>query len=162
MCLLLNHQVIQEILFQFHQYRYLQQHLLYEKCFEKQRQNSGTDLNLKNQKRWVREEVVILVTEYFRTKTLDESQIVAAQQEVSDFLRKREEILTGCPVDEFFRNFAGIRLQSSRIRCLDPETKYHGMQGTKLQKEIVQEYLTDSKRLREEAEYIFSKYNKLT
>lgn len=34
-------------------------------------------------------------------------------------------------------------MQSERIRCLDPDTKHSGMQGTKLQKELVQEYLVD-------------------
>ena len=114
----------------------------------------------KNQKRWDREEVVILVTEYFRTKELDEAQIVASQQSVSNFLRNREEMITGCPVDEVFRNFAGIRMQSSRIRCLDPETKYHGMQGTKLQKQIVQEYLNQPQKLKSEAEEIYKKYQR--
>ena len=55
---------------------------------------------------------------------------------VSNFLRKREEVLTGAPVSEIFRDYAGIRMQSGRIRCLDPETQYSGMQGTKLQKEM--------------------------
>ena len=77
---------------------------------------------------------------------------------ISNFLRKREEILTGSPVSEIFRDYAGIRMQSGRIRCLDPETQYSGMQGTKLQKEIVQEYLENPSKLMEEAEDIYDKY----
>lgn len=118
----------------------------------------SSNIENKNQKRWDREEVVILVTEYFKTKGLSEEQIVKSQYKVSSSLRKREEILSGVPVDEVFRNFAGIRMQSSRIRCLDPDTKYHGMQGTKLQKEVVQEYLKDPQRVLDEADCIYEKY----
>ena len=61
-------------------------------------------------------------------------------------------------MSEVFRNYAGIHLQSGRIRCLDPDTKYSGMQGTRLQKEIVQEYLKDTKKILEEADQIYAKY----
>lgn len=60
-------------------------------------------------------------------------------------------------MSKIFRDYAGIRMQSGRIRCLDPETQYSGMQGTKLQKEIVQEYLENPSRLMEEAETIYAK-----
>ena len=112
----------------------------------------------KQQKKWVREEVVILVTEYFRTKNCSSEEISEMYQMISNFLRKREEILTGAPVSEIFRDYAGIRMQSGRIRCLDPETQYSGMQGTKLQKEIVREYLVNPSKLMEEAEKIYAKY----
>lgn len=112
----------------------------------------------KQQRKWVREEVVILVTEYFRTKNWSSEEISEVHQKISNFLRKREEILTGVPVSEIFRDYAGIRMQSGRIRCLDPETQYSGMQGTKLQKEIVQEYLENPSKLMEEAEDIYAKY----
>lgn len=112
----------------------------------------------KQQRKWVREEVVILVTEYFRTKNWSSEEISEVHQMISNFLRKREEILTGSPVSEIFRDYAGIRMQSGRIRCLDPETQYSGMQGTKLQKEIVQEFLENPSKLMEEAEDIYAKY----
>lgn len=112
----------------------------------------------KQQRKWVREEVVILVTEYFRTKNWSSEEISEVHQMISSFLRKREEILTGVPVSEIFRDYAGIRMQSGRIRCLDPETQYSGMQGTKLQKEIVQEYLANPSKLMEEAKEIYAKY----
>ncbi len=108
--------------------------------------------------KWEREEVVILVTEYFRTKKLSAEKIEESQHKVSEFLRKREEQINGSLVDETFRNYAGIHMQSGRIRCLDPETKYFGMQGTKLQSEIVQEYLADPQKLIDEAEMIVKKY----
>lgn len=113
----------------------------------------------KQQRKWVREEVVILVTEYFRTKNWSSEEISEVHQKISNFLRKREEILTGVPVSEIFRDYAGIRMRSGRIRCLDPETKYTGMQGTKLQKQIVQEYLTNPQKIIAEAKRIYAKYD---
>lgn len=110
------------------------------------------------QRKWVREEVVILVTEYFKTKHFSNEVIEENYQRVSDFLRKREEKITGAPVPEIFRNYAGIRMQSSRIRCLDPDTKYSGMEGTALQKEIVQEYLSNPQKLLDEAIEVYKKY----
>ncbi len=112
------------------------------------------------ERKWVREEVVILVVEYFRTKNLSSDEISQTHQEISDFLRKREEILTGVPISDIFRNYAGIHMQSGRIRCLDPETHYSGMQGTNLQKEIVQEYLTNPAALIAEADRIYDKYGR--
>ncbi len=108
------------------------------------------------QRKWQREEVVVLVTEYFRTKNLTSEEIVDSQKKISSFLRHREEIITGLPVSDVFRDYAGIHMQSGRIRCLDPETKYCGMQGTRLQTEIVQEYLEDPKKLIAEAEVILN------
>lgn len=114
--------------------------------------------NKSMQRNWEREEVVILVVEYFKTKDLSAEEISESHRKVSGFLRKREEILTGHSLDDTFRNMAGIRMQSGRIRCLDPDTKYSGMQGTKIQKEIVGEYLTNPKKIIEEAKSIYKKY----
>lgn len=116
--------------------------------------------NKSTERKWDREEVVILVVEYFRTKNLSTDEINQTHQEISDFLRQREEILTGVPVSDIFRNYAGIHMQSGRIRCLDPETHYSGMRGTKLQKEIVQEYLKDPAALITEADRIYDKYGR--
>ena len=112
------------------------------------------------QRKWVREEVVILVTEYFRTKNLSKEEIDKSYYQISEFLRRREEILTGTVVSDVFRDYAGIRMQSGRIRCLDPETKYYGMQGTKLQKSIVQEYLIAPQKILAESEQIYEKYRR--
>ena len=112
------------------------------------------------QRKWDREEVVILVVEYFRTKNLSTDEIEKMHQSISDFLRRREEILTGATPSDIFRNYAGIHMQSGRIRCLDSATHYSGMQGTKLQKEIVQEYLSNPKEVTAEAERIYEKYGR--
>lgn len=122
-------------------------------------ENTGKISTASAQKRWDREEVVILVTEYFRTKAMSAEKIKESQRKISAFLRKREEQLSGVLVDDTFRNFAGIRMQSGRIRCLDPETKYSGMQGTKLQAEIVQEYFDNPQKLKSEAKAIVEKYS---
>ncbi|MDE6640257.1 MAG: class I SAM-dependent methyltransferase [Acetatifactor sp.] len=114
----------------------------------------------RTERKWDREEVVILVVEYFRTKNLSSEEIQKTHQGISEFLRNREEMLTGVPVSDIFRNYAGIHMQSSRIRCLDSETQYSGMQGTKLQKEIVQEYLNNPDKITAEAEQIYEKYGK--
>jgi len=118
--------------------------------------------NLFNDKvpcRWEREEVVILVVEYFKSKGLSTDIVDESYREISNFLRKRRELITGCPVDDIFRNYAGIRMQASRIRCLDPETHYSGMQGTKLQQEVVNQYIENPEKLIKEAEDIYRKYN---
>lgn len=112
------------------------------------------------QRKWDREEVVILVTEYFKTRHLSSEEIVESQKQISAFLKKRELIITGTEPADIFRNYAGIHMQSGRIRCLDPDTKYSGMQGTKLQKEIVQEYLQSPDKVIEEAEQIYLKYGR--
>lgn len=83
--------------------------------------------NKSTERKWDREEVVILGVEYFRTKNLSSDEIFQTHQKISDFLRRRKEILTGVPISDIFRNFAGIHMQSGRIRCLDPETHYSGM-----------------------------------
>lgn len=116
--------------------------------------------NKNAERKWDREEVIILVVEYFRTKNLSANEIDKIHQRISDFLRQREEVLTGAPISDIFRNYAGIHMQSGRIRCLDPETHYSGMQGTKLQKEIVQEYLNDPKTIIAEADQIYEKYGR--
>lgn len=110
------------------------------------------------QRKWEREEVIILVVEYFRTKRLSNKEIEEGQHSISEFLRKREEINTGKPVSDIFRNYVGIHMQSGRIRCLDPETDYSGLQGTKLQKEVVQEYLQNPDKIIQEADQIYDKY----
>lgn len=110
------------------------------------------------QRKWEREEVVILVAEYFRTKQYSAEIIDENYHKISSILRIREMMLTGKPVSDIFRDYSGIRMQSGRIRCLDPDTKYDGMTGTKLQKEIVEEYLENPEKINIEADSILKKY----
>ena len=112
--------------------------------------------NEKNmQRKWDREEVIILVTEYYKNRNLSAAKIDESYHRISKFLRQREELCTGKSVSDMFRNYAGIRMQSARIRCLDSESNLHGMQGTRLQKEIVKEFLQDPALMYAEAETIY-------
>ena len=108
------------------------------------------------QRKWVREEVVILVTEYYKNLSADE--IDKSYYKISEFLKNREKICTGKPVEDIFRNYAGIRMQTARIRCLDSDSNLNGMKATKLQKEIVNEFLQNPSIIYDEAEMIYNKY----
>lgn len=90
----------------------------------------GNEKNM--QRKWDREEVIILVTEYYKNRNLSAEKIDESYHRISKFLRQREELCTGKSVSDMFRNYAGIRMQSARIRCLDSESNLHGMQGTRL------------------------------
>lgn len=107
---------------------------------------------------WDREEVCLLVTGYFRTKEQDKESIRMRQMQISKILRKREEILTKKPVPDRFRNFNGIALQMGRIRCLDPETNYYGMKGTKLQREVIEDYFSNPSFVTRVADELEEKY----
>lgn len=113
------------------------------------------------QRRWDREEVVILVVTYFKMKHYPADKQEESYYEISNFLRNREEMISGAPVSKTFRNYAGIRMQTARIRCLDPDTDLSGMQGTKMQKEVVMEYLSDPEKVTAEAREIYFRYTQL-
>lgn len=74
------------------------------------------------------------MVEYFRTKNLSSNEINKTHQEISDFLRRREEILTGVPVSDIFRNYAGIHMQSGRSVGLDPGNALFWNAGNKASK----------------------------
>lgn len=111
-----------------------------------------------SQDRWTREEVVLLVAEYFRTKNMIQPEIQESQTRISTILRNRKKKLYGDNISSTFRNLNGIALQYERIKCIDPETKYEGMKGTKLQVKIVQEYLENPSKIKGEAYEIVQKY----
>lgn len=111
-----------------------------------------------SQPRWEREEVVLLVVTCFRSKNKSDEEVLRSHALVSDILRKRYKVLNGTKPDDLFRNLNGIILQSARIRCLDPETKYFGMQPTNLQKEVFTEYKNNPERLCAEAYDLVLKY----
>ena len=112
------------------------------------------------QRKWDREEVIILVTEYYKNRNLSVEKIDESYHRISKFLRQREELCTGKAVSDMFRNYAGIRMQSPRIRCLDSENRLHGMQGTKLQKEVVKEFLQNPELMYAKAEKIYKRYSR--
>lgn len=108
--------------------------------------------------KWDREEVVLLIVEYFRTKNLSVSDILQSQEMISKVLKKRYEKITGIKPDELFRNLNGIILQSGRIRCLDPDTEYTGMIPTRLQRQVYKEYVDNPSKLISEAYSIITRY----
>ncbi len=111
-----------------------------------------------SQERWTREEVVLLVAEYFRTKNMIQPEICESQARISTILRNRKKKLYGEKISPTFRNLNGIALQYERIKCIDPETKYEGMKGTKLQIQIVEEYLENPDKINAEAYKVVQKY----
>lgn len=115
-------------------------------------------MNIKTPETWDREEVVLLVVEYYRTKGLSHDEIAAGQRLVSKILRNRYKKLHGEEPTELFRNTNGIALQTSRIRCLDPETPYNGMKPTLLQRAVFSEYQSMPNKLISEAYGIVAKY----
>ena len=57
--------------------------------------------NEKNmQRKWDREEVIILVTEYYKNRNLPEEKIDESYHRISKFLRQREELCTGKSVSD--------------------------------------------------------------
>lgn len=62
------------------------------------------------QRAWVREEVCLLVLEYFRTKALSKKEKEKSHEFVSKILRNRELLITGAPISDTFRNIAGLTM----------------------------------------------------
>ena len=112
-----------------------------------------------HERKWDREEVVILVTEYFKWKDYGDYEQEESLNKISSFLRDREVKLTHSAISDIFRNYAGIRMQTARVRCADPQSNLSGMQPTKLQKQIVTEYLASPVLFIAEAEQIIKKYS---
>ena len=110
------------------------------------------------QRKWDREEVVLLVVNYFQTKGMPAEIINESRRKLSNFLKFREFCLTKQRIPEIFRNEAGIRMQSDAIKGLDPDTPQRGTTATKLQAEIVQEFLSNPKAIIKEAETIYHRY----
>ena len=115
-----------------------------------------------DQRVWTREEVCLLVAEYFRTKGMSKDEILQSRKIVSSVLRNRERVLTGNEISKTFRDESGITMQSGRIQCLDPDTPYKGMQGTKLQKEVTAEYLKNPDAIKAVAYDVITKYGKIS
>ncbi len=114
-----------------------------------------------NQRKWVREEVVLLVAEYFRTRDMSPIEKAESIDLVSRVLRKRA-VTNGETISAMFRNSNGIKMQFGCIRSMDPqeiEMGHKGLSGASfLQKEIVNEYFANSDKIKMEAAEVFRKY----
>lgn len=130
--------------------------------------NTMTEHNIKErekrrQPRWEREEVALLVSEYFRTKgSLAEQE--RSVELVSKILRQRAKNL-GRTVDECYRNITGIKMKFANIQALDKdmvESGHVGLTNTSaLERQLVFEYKIDMEKVNQEAYFTVMKYIKL-
>ena len=115
-----------------------------------------------NQRKWVREEMVLLVTEYFRTKNLSNKEKQESIQMISRVLRQRA-INNGEQISETFRNINGIQMQTACIMKYDPEvmrtTENAGLSGgSRLMFDVVKEYIRNPDKVKAEAYECIASY----
>lgn len=111
-----------------------------------------------SQRKWIREEVCLLVAEYFRTKGLSATEKEKSQEFISNVLRIRERKITNSEISDTFRNLNGIKMQFHAIRGIDPDTPHKGTNSTMLQKRVFQEYLDNPARIKAEVYDVILKY----
>lgn len=113
------------------------------------------------QPKWDREEVVFLVTEYFKTKTMTKSDRDNSIENMSKVLRNHAKKIN-LKIDDRYRNITGIRMKFGNLKPLDPEMTDQGLVGlqnaSKLDREVVSEYLKNPKKIIVEADEISKKY----
>ncbi len=118
---------------------------------------------MKKQINWNREEVILLVNEYFRTKDLSKYEINNSIEFLSKLLR-RKAILDGITIDNKFRNVIGITMKFANIKYLDKDRsimKNSGLSNvSKLEKIIVDEYYKNKEEFHKKAYEILIKYTK--
>jgi len=121
-------------------------------------------INNKRQPKWDREEVVFLVVEYFKTKTMSINDRDKTIENISKVLRNRAKKMN-LEVDERYRNISGIKMKFGNLKSLDPEVTNQGFVGlyssSKLDREILNEYLKDPQKLISEADVVSKKYEGL-
>ncbi len=110
---------------------------------------------------WDKEETILLVCEYYRTKGLSKLEQQRSIEFLSKLLRKRAEMLEIC-INERFRNITGIEMKFANMQALDEEVISSGHTGLKnvssLDKEIVKEYIKCPEKINQEAYFIIMKY----
>ena len=116
-----------------------------------------------NQRGWEREEMVLLVAEYFRTRDLEPKKKKRSIKMISKVLRNRA-IMKGEIISDTFRNENGIQMQTACLIKYDPELmrtkeKYGLSGGSKLMVQIVKEYIGNSDKIKAEAYETLTKYN---
>ncbi|WP_419036651.1 hypothetical protein [Enterocloster bolteae] len=117
----------------------------------------------RRQPQWEREEVAVLVSEYFRTKdSLPEQE--RSVELVSKILRQRAKSL-GRTVDERYRNITGIKMKFANMQALDKdmvESGHVGLTNTSaLERQMVLEYKNNMEKVNQEAYFTVMKYIKL-
>lgn len=107
---------------------------------------------------WEREEIVILVAEYFRTCNLSKSEKEKSIEFLSKMLRIRAKML-GIEIDNKYRNVTGIEMKFANIMSLDRNIIQKGLKNTSIaEKKIVNEYYLESEKINQEAYFIIMKY----
>lgn len=118
---------------------------------------------MKKQPNWSKEEVILLVNEYFRTKDLSKYEINNSIEFLSKLLRKKA-ILDGMYIDDRFRNIVGINMKFANIKYLDKDqsiVKGSGLSNvSKLEKMVVDEYYQNKEEFHNKAYEIIIKYTK--
>ena len=113
------------------------------------------------QPKWEREEVVLLVSEYYRTKNLSKTEQKRSVEFISKLLRIRAEKL-GMHVDECYRSTASIQMKFANMKALDREEIEAGHLGLKnisaLEKKTVEEYNESPIKINQEAYLIIMEY----
>lgn len=108
----------------------------------------------RSQKEWSREEMVLLVVEYFRTRPLNSELNEKSAKMVSELLRRKAEA-AGCLIGNTYRNINGIKQQMACVAHYDPEEIKKGhvglSNGSKLLKEVTDEYLQNPEKIIAEA-----------
>jgi hypothetical protein len=111
-----------------------------------------------SQRNWVREEVCLLVAEYFRTKGSSAADKEKTQEFVSKVLRSREKKRSNAEISDTFRNTDEIKMQFLAIRGIDPDAPHKSTVSTMLQKRVFQEYLDNPATIKAEAYDVIRKY----
>ena len=113
------------------------------------------------QNSWDKEETILLVSEYYRTKNLSRLEQQRSIEFISKLLRKRAEML-GIPIDDRFRNVTGIEMKFGNMQALDKEVISSGRIGLKnvssLDKETVEEFNKCPEKINQETYFIIMKY----
>jgi len=121
------------------------------------------DIVKSRQPKWEREEVVLLVSEYFRTQNsiLEKERSIEL---VSKILRQRANVL-GITIDKRYRNITGVTMKYANIQSLDLHSIELGHRGlsnvSAIEREIVSEYLKYPEKINQEAYYTIMKYIRL-
>lgn len=93
---------------------------------------------------WSREEMVILVVEYFRTRPLGSAKNKESIQMVSELLRRKAED-NGMTVSPSYRNRNGIYKQMACVAHFDPAEQSKGhvnlTNGSELLEQVTKDYL---------------------
>lgn len=117
----------------------------------------------RRQPQWEREEVALLVSEYFRTRNSLVEQERSIEL-VSKILRQRATSL-GRTIDERYRNITGIKMKFANIQALDDDMVKSGHTGlsntSTLERQMVSEYKNFAGKINQEAYLTVMKYLEL-